>query len=79
MAGDTDGGTTFTDLADGPEYSGTTTNTLTIIQPCKNGYQYRVLITSFVCGSTTSSPALLTVGPRTIITNRRITYRVNKN
>ncbi|WP_246160782.1 DUF11 domain-containing protein [Maribacter flavus] len=79
----TDGGTTFTDISDGPEYSGTTTNTLTIITPevDKNGYQYRVLIASdtFVCGNTVSSPATLTVGPRTIITNRRITFRVNKN
>ncbi|WP_161598178.1 PA14 domain-containing protein [Maribacter flavus] len=79
----TDGGTTFTDISDGPEYSGTTTNTLTIITPevDKNGYQYRVLIASdtFVCGNTVSSPATLTVGPRTIITNRRITIRVNKN
>ncbi len=79
----TDGGTIFTDIADGPEYSGTSTNTLTIIQPQmdKNGYQYRVLITrdTFVCGFTVSSPAILTVGPRTIISNRRITYRVNKN
>ena len=79
----TDGGTTFTDISDGPEYSGTTTNTLTIIAPevDKNGYQYRVLITSdtFVCGNTVSSPATLTVGPRTVITNRRITIRVDKN
>lgn len=79
----TDGGTTFIDIVDGPEYSGTATNSLTVIAPQedKNGYQYRVIITSntFVCGSTTSTPALLTVGPRTVITNRRITYRVNKN
>ncbi len=79
----TDGGTTFTDISDGPEYSGTTTNTLTIITPevDKNGYQYRVLIASdtFVCGNTVSFPATLTVGPRTVITNRRITIRVNKN
>ncbi|GGD71992.1 PA14 domain-containing protein [Maribacter cobaltidurans] len=79
----TDGGTNFTDITDGSEYSGTNTNSLTIIAPEmeKNGYQYRVLITSdtYVCGSTTSVPAILTVGPRTIITNRRITVRVNKN
>ncbi|WP_123803503.1 PA14 domain-containing protein [Maribacter sp. 4G9] len=79
----TDGGTTFMDISDGPDYSGTTTNTLTVITPevDKNGYQYRVLITSdtFVCGNTVSAPATLTVGPRTIITNRRITIRVNKN
>ncbi|WP_149275213.1 PA14 domain-containing protein [Pareuzebyella sediminis] len=79
----TDGGITFTDILDGPEYSGTTTNTLNIIQPGidKNGNRYRVIITSdtFICGSITSTPALLNVSPATIITNRRITYRVNKN
>ena len=79
----TDGGTTFTDISDGSEYSGTTTNTLTIITPevDKNGYQYRVVISSdtFVCGNTVSAPATLTVGPRTVITNRRITFRANKN
>ncbi|WP_243641601.1 DUF11 domain-containing protein [Maribacter algicola] len=79
----TDGGTTFSNIADGPEYSGTTTNTLTIIAPevDKNGHQYRVIITSntFVCGNTITAPAVLTVGPRTVITNRRITYRINKN
>ena len=79
----TDGGATFNDIVDGPEYTGTGTNTVTIIAPGmdKNGHQYRVVITSntFVCGETISAPALLTVGPRTIITNRRITYRVNKN
>ncbi|WP_165869237.1 PA14 domain-containing protein [Maribacter algicola] len=79
----TDGGTTFSNITDGPEYSGTTTNTLTIIAPevDKNGYQYRVLITSdtFICGNTVSAPATLTVDPRTVITNRRITIRVNKN
>ncbi|MDC6390307.1 DUF11 domain-containing protein [Maribacter sp. PR1] len=79
----TDGGTTFNDISDGSEYSGTTTNTLIVITPeiDKNGYLYRVIITddSYVCGSTTSNSALLTVGIRTVISNRRITYRVNKN
>lgn len=78
-----DGGSTFNDISDGPEYSGSTTNTLTIITPevDKNGFQFRVIISSetYICGNTISAPATLTVGPRTIITNRRITIRVDKN
>lgn len=78
----TDGGTTFSNITDGTEYSGTQTNALTIIAPDldKNGYIYRALLTSntFICDTTLSDEVLLTVGPATVITNRRITYRVNK-
>lgn len=78
-----DNGINFTDLSNGPEYTGTQTNTLTVIAPeiDKNGYVYQVIITTdmYVCGQTVSRPALLTVGVNTVITNRRITYRANKN
>ena len=78
----TDGGTSFSNITDGIEYSGTQTNALTIIAPDldKNGYIYRALLTSntFICDTTLSDEVLLTVGPATVITNRRITYRVNK-
>ncbi len=78
-----DGGVTFANISNGTEYSGTTTNTLTVLQPDldKNGYQYQVVIGSdtFVCGTTTSTPVTLTVGLRTVITNRRITYRAKRN
>ncbi|MFD0796991.1 discoidin domain-containing protein [Maribacter chungangensis] len=79
----TDGGTTFNPISDGSEYSGTQTDELNIISPdlTKNGYIYRALLTSntFVCGQTLTNEIVLSVGPRTIITNRRITIRVNKD
>ncbi|MEO1011579.1 MAG: DUF11 domain-containing protein [Bacteroidota bacterium] len=79
----TNGGSTFVNLADGAEYTDTQTATLTILSPNldKNGFLYRVVLTndSFVCGSTTSDPATLSVGPATVITNRKITVRVTKS
>ena len=64
-------------------YSGTTTNTLSITNPTVslNGTQFRVLAshTANVCNERTSVTAILSVTVPTIITNRRITYRVNKN
>ncbi len=78
-----DGGTLFTDISDGLEYSGSNTNTLTVIGTTliKNGYLYRVLASnsSGSCPEITSASALLTVGLRSVITNRRITYRVDKS
>ena len=80
----TNGGGVFTDISDGTEYSGTNTSNLTInsIDIDKNNYQYRVLVsnsTSTPCPQITSSPAIISVRYRTVITNRRVTYRVNKN
>lgn len=79
----TDGGTTFNNIGDGLEYTGTQTNELTILVPdlAKNGYRYRALLTNdtFVCGQTLTNTIVLSIGPRTIITNRRITIRVNKD
>ncbi|MFD0796992.1 DUF11 domain-containing protein [Maribacter chungangensis] len=79
----TDGGTTFNPISDGSEYTGTLTDELNILSPdlTKNGYIYRALLTSntFVCGQTLTNEIVLSVGPRTIITNRRITIRVNKD
>ena len=79
----TDGGTTFNPIIDGSEYTGTQTDELNILSPdlTKNGYIYRALLTSdtFVCGQTLTNEIVLSVGPRTIITNRRITIRVNKD
>lgn len=78
----TDGGSNFSDISDGVEYSGTQTNTLTIRSPDldKNGYIYRTILASdtYLCDSTISDEVLLNVGPATVITNRRITFRVNK-
>ncbi len=79
----TDGGGIFTDLADGGIYAGTTTATLNIsaVTLSMNTYQYRVIASNsaYVCDpSVTSTAAVLTVKIQSIITNRRITYRVNK-
>lgn len=79
----TDGGSNFNDITDGAEYTGTQTATLTVVNPDldKNGYQYQVLITNaqLSCLTLTSNSAILTVRVATVITNRRITFRVRKN
>jgi len=79
----TDGGTNFNDISDGAEYSGTQSDALTVLAPdqTKSGYLYRVILTNntFICGQTISNEVVLNVGPRTIITNRRITFRVKPN
>ncbi|PIB26905.1 hypothetical protein BFP77_14085 [Maribacter sp. 4U21] len=74
-----DGGTTFTDIFDSTEYSGTGTANLTVnsVDVDKDNYRYRALMTS--CAFDTSAAAILTVRPRTVVTNRRVTYRVIKN
>jgi uncharacterized repeat protein (TIGR01451 family) len=58
----TDGGSTFTNLADGSPYSGTATATLTIATPpvSLNGARYRAVATN-ASGSATSAAATLTV------------------
>ncbi|MCM4173018.1 hypothetical protein DHD32_16155 [Arenibacter sp. TNZ] len=80
----TDGGGTFTDLTDGALYSGTSTATLTLNSTDlpMNNYHYRVIVfnSTYICASpVTSNAATLAVRVRTVISNRRITYRVNKN
>lgn len=79
----TDGGTVFNDILDGTEYAGTQSTALTVKTAGvnKNGYRYRVLAikSGSSCPGTFSSSALLTVKVKTVITNRRITYRVNGN
>lgn len=77
------GGSTYANIVDGVEYSGTTTNSLTAlaIPLIKNNYLYRAIVTStsYQCGSVISNAALLNTRVRTVITNRRITKRVNRN
>ena len=79
----TDGGLNFNDITDGAEYTDTQTATLTVnnVDINKNGYLYSVQISSsgLVCSAIISNTASLTVRTRTVITNRRITYRVKKN
>lgn len=77
-----DGGS-WLDLSDTGVYTGTTTDTLTITNPTasENNTQYRLLTSNddFICGQTTSNIATLTFQVNTVISNRKITYRVNKN
>jgi hypothetical protein len=76
-------GTIWVDLTDTGIYTGTTTHTLIITNPpqSENGNQYRVLVSNSInnCVALTSNTATLTVGVRTVITNRRITYRAKPN
>ncbi|WP_318309495.1 PA14 domain-containing protein [Flagellimonas crocea] len=79
----TDGGSNFVPIADGSEYTGTSSANLTITTPdsAKDGYLYRVLVSnsSGSCPPLASDQATLTVKNGRVITNRGITYRVNKN
>ncbi|WP_162483965.1 DUF7507 domain-containing protein, partial [Nonlabens marinus] len=65
-------GGAFTNLSNGTNYSGVSTNTLTVNNPPSNfnGNLYRVVVTSssLLCTSTTSNSALLTVGSSLAIT-----------
>lgn len=78
----TNSGISFNTITDGLFYSGTTTNTLTVIAPDidKNNYMYRVVVSNTVaaCPPISSNGGLLLVAPKTTLSNRRITYRVNK-
>ena len=79
----TDGGTVFNNIIDGTDYAGTQSTAMTVklAGVNKNGYRYRVLASRLGsgCPPTSSASALLTVQVRTVITNRRITHRVNNN
>ena len=79
----TNGGGSFANLADGAEYTGTTTSSLTVIVPDidKDGFIYRVVLSNSgsSCPSLTSNNTSLTMQVNSVITNRGITYRVNKN
>jgi len=76
-------GTIWVDLTDSGIHSGTSTSILTITNATApdDGNQYRVIVsnTMFICSTETSNTAILTLQVNTVITNRRITYRVNKN
>jgi hypothetical protein len=76
-------GSSWVDLTDSGIHNGTDTATLSITNasPSDNGNQYRVVVsnTLFVCEMVTSNSAILTVNVASVITNRRITFRVKKN
>ena len=80
----TNGGVSFNNLTDGSEYSGTQTTTLTAIKPNvdKNGYIFRVIVSnsgSVSCTPVVSNEAILITLVGSVITNKRITYRIIKN
>lgn len=76
-------GVSFSDINDGPLYSGTTNAEMTIISPDinMNNYIYRVIVSNSLAGCPpfNSNEGLLIVKPRSVITNRRITVRVIKS
>ncbi|UOB16881.1 PA14 domain-containing protein [Abyssalbus ytuae] len=79
----TNGGLTFNDIADGAIYSGTQSNTLTVNITDLNmkDFDYQVIVSNsdYFCTNITSNSASLLVRINTVITNRKITYRVNGN
>lgn len=79
----TNSGVSFSSISDGSDYSGTSTEVLTVLSPDidKNGYVYRILVSnsSSSCATETSGSAVLTIRVSSVITNRRITHRVKKN
>lgn len=65
----TNGGSTFASVANGTNYSGATTNALTVtnVSTTFNNYIYRVLVTTAGCTAVTSANALLTVNPAPVV------------
>ncbi|KPM30235.1 C-type lectin domain protein [Croceitalea dokdonensis DOKDO 023] len=79
----TNGGVSFINLSDTAAYSGTQSPTLSLNAPISSamqGYQYRVLVSNSnaACPAILSNSAALSVGAATVITNRRITFRVQQ-
>lgn len=76
-------GASWINVNDGGIYSGANSSSLTItpVSNAEDGNQYRVLLYNsiYICSEVISSTAILTVKVNTVITNRRITYRVSPN
>ncbi|MFK7813703.1 MAG: hypothetical protein AB8B59_14510 [Maribacter sp.] len=79
----TDGGIFFNNISNGSFYSGTTTSSLTVLTAGidKNNNLYRVVSSNALagCPPINSTNGLLLVRVGTVITNRRISYRVKKS
>jgi len=74
----TNAGNTWTNITNNANYSGATTNTLTITNPpvSWNGYLYRVMVNGAVpCPSVPSNNVVLTVNPLPTITLTAAPYR----
>jgi len=76
-------GGSWVDLTNTGIYSGTDTTSLTITNPTpsNHGEQYRVVLDNYTytCLQTISNTVTLNVRVSSVITNRRITYRVSRN
>ncbi|WP_299326541.1 FG-GAP-like repeat-containing protein [uncultured Maribacter sp.] len=76
-------GVIFTDLVNDIDHTGAQTASLTVLNvpKQKEGYSYRVLVSnsSNTCTVITSNASLLSIKVRTVITNKRITYRIKPN
>ena len=76
----TDGGGSFSDIADGAAYQGTQSTVLTVrnVQVNQNGHQFRAVVynTMSSCPAAITSSSMLNVRVRSVITNRQRTYRV---
>jgi len=79
----TNGGISYSALSDGPSYSGSNTASLTILSPqiTMNGYLFRVNVSrsGTGCSALTSNSGMLTVKVGKVLSNKKITYRVNPN
>lgn len=66
----TDAGVTYTNITNGTNYSGVTTNTLMFVSiPVSfSNYRYRVLVSSGGCSGTISAASTLTVTPIPVVT-----------
>ncbi len=78
----TDGGVSFSNLSDGVKYTGSQTNTLQVnnLQAPDNNNRFRMVLqpSSGSCPQVVSNTASLTTAVPTVVSNRRITYRVNQ-
>lgn len=76
-------GSTWENITDAGIYSGSTTSILTVTNPtmANDGEQYQVLVSNsaYTCSFETSNTVTLAIRVSNVITNRRITYRVNRN
>lgn len=68
----TDGGTTWTNLANTGNYSGATTTALTItgVLPSQNNYRFRAIASNSACNPGTSTAATLTVNTFPVISTQ---------
>ena len=76
-------GSIWVNLTNSGIYSGSTTSTLTLtnVTSAYDAFQYRVILsnTGQICDIGISNSITLTIRVSTVITNKRITYRVEKN